>query len=108
MLPEAERVALLMEDYDFFAHDTAFFCHRLDALTALRGLVTVEQWKAQVSGGQIHTVVRELLHIHYDPGYATSTRRNFAQFDGAEPLLARDRSPQAMDELAAVLLNDAA
>ena len=107
-LSDDERVALLLEDYAFFAHDTAFFCHRLDALTALRGLVTVEQWKAQVSGGQIHTVVRELLHIHYDPGYATSTRRNFAQFDGAEPLLARDRSPQAMDELAAVLLNDAA
>ncbi len=31
------RVALLLEDYAFFARDTDFFCRRLDALIALRG-----------------------------------------------------------------------
>ena len=33
-LPDDERVALLLEDYDFFVKDQALFCERLDALTA--------------------------------------------------------------------------
>lgn len=107
-LSDDERVALLLEDYAFFARDTAFFCQRLDALTTLRGRATVEHWQSQVASGQIDAVVRQLLHSHYDPGYATSTKRNFAQFDAATPLLARDRSPQAMDALAAALLDGAA
>ena len=105
-LSDDERVDLLLEDYAFFATDTAFFCQRLDALTALRGKAVVDDWKARVNAGQIRSVVRELLHNHYDPGYATSTRRNFVQFDAAGPLPARDRSMQAMQELAAVLIKD--
>jgi tRNA 2-selenouridine synthase len=49
-------------------------------------------------------VVRELLLRHYDPGYAASTRRNFAHFDQAGVLVARDRSMEAMRELARGLL----
>ncbi|MBC7602934.1 MAG: tRNA 2-selenouridine(34) synthase MnmH, partial [Ramlibacter sp.] len=32
-LPLEERVALLLEDYDFFAQDTALFCEKLSVLT---------------------------------------------------------------------------
>ena len=44
-LPDDERVALLMEDYDFFARDQALFCERLGALTQLRGKAVVEGWQ---------------------------------------------------------------
>ena len=47
-LPEAERVALLLEDYAFFLHNAEVLCERLQALTALRGKLLVEAWKARV------------------------------------------------------------
>jgi tRNA 2-selenouridine synthase len=80
-LPVQERVKLLMEDYDFFVKDPVFFCERLDVLKDLRGKAVIEDWKARVHAGQVEGVVRELLEIHYDPGYASSTRRNYQQFD---------------------------
>ena len=89
-------MALLLEDYAFFARDAEFFCQRLDALTMLRGKGVVEGWKALVRADDVEPVVRELLLRHYDPGYATSTRRNFIRFDDAPLLTARNRSMEAM------------
>jgi tRNA 2-selenouridine synthase len=106
-LSDDERVKLLLEDYAFFVTDAEFFCTRLDALTMLRGKVVVEGWKALVRAGQVEPVVRELLFSHYDPGYATSTRRNFVQFDVAPVLVARDHSMAAMRELASTLIQPA-
>lgn len=103
-LPDDERVQLLLEDYDFFSRDPALFCERLDALVQLRGREQVQAWQAQVRAGDIEPVVRELLVKHYDPGYSTSTRRNFARFAEARAIAPRDRSPQAMGELARVLV----
>ncbi|MBU4322207.1 MAG: tRNA 2-selenouridine(34) synthase MnmH, partial [Gammaproteobacteria bacterium] len=51
-LSDGERVALLLEDYDFFVQDSAHFCQRLEALTELRGKAVVEGWIAQVQAGQ--------------------------------------------------------
>ncbi|WP_137893894.1 tRNA 2-selenouridine(34) synthase MnmH [Ramlibacter sp. 2FC] len=106
-LSDEERVALLLEDYAFFARDAEFFCQRLDALTMLRGKAVVEGWKAQVRAGQVEPVVRELLLKHYDPGYAESTRRNFTQFTQAQEIAPDDRSAAAMDRLARQLLAQA-
>lgn len=103
-LSDDERVQLLLEDYDFFSRDTALFCERLEALVQLRGREQVEAWQAQVRAGQIEPVVRELLVKHYDPGYATSTRRNFQHFDQAQAIAPADRSPQAMGKLAQELV----
>ncbi|MEA3393755.1 MAG: tRNA 2-selenouridine(34) synthase MnmH, partial [Pseudomonadota bacterium] len=64
LLPDDQRVALLLEDYDFFVRDREAFCERLDALTQLRGKQVVEGWKAQVRAGQIEPVVRDLLLNH--------------------------------------------
>ncbi len=80
-LPMPERVALLLEDYDFFAKDPDFFCQRLDVLRDLRGHATINSWQEQIRAGQTAQVVQALLEIHYDPGYLSSTRRNFQQFD---------------------------
>ncbi|MBC5783630.1 tRNA 2-selenouridine(34) synthase MnmH [Ramlibacter sp. USB13] len=103
-LPDDERVQLLLEDYAFFSHDTDLFCRRLDALVQLRGREQVERWQAQVRAGEIEPVVRELLVKHYDPGYASSTERNFRQFGEARPIAPRDRTPEAMAALARELV----
>ncbi len=104
LMPEDERVALLLEDYDFFVRDTAFFCERLDALTRARGKETVKAWQASVESGDIASVVRELLVKHYDPGYEQSMKRNFELYPQTGHLQAHSRSAEAMQVLAASLL----
>jgi tRNA 2-selenouridine synthase len=104
-LPDEERVQLLLEDYDFFSRDRELFCQRLDALVQLRGRDQVQAWQAQVRAGEIEPVVRELLFKHYDPGYASSTERNFRQFAQAQGIAPRDRSPEAMAALARELVS---
>jgi tRNA 2-selenouridine synthase len=104
-LPEDERVQLLLEDYAFFSEDRDLFCERLAALKQLRGSEVVEGWQAQVRAGEIETVVRALLVKHYDPGYASSTSRNFEGFAQARAIAPRDRTPEAMAQLARELVS---
>ena len=99
-LADEERVRLLLEDYDFFSRDRDLFCQRLEALTQIRGHEQVQAWQAQVRAGEIEPVVRELLFKHYDPGYASSTARNFQGCAQAQAIAPRDRTPDAMAALA--------
>ncbi len=100
------RVELLMQDYPFFVTDTAFFCSRLQTLVDLRGRETVEGWCEAARAGRTREVVRDLLTLHYDPGYAQSTHRNYAQFDQAILLQASDISVAGMAQLARQLLTE--
>ena len=104
LLPDTERVALLMEDYDFFVRDTTVFCERLDALTQARGKQVIDEWKERAQQGQIASVVQELLTLHYDPVYIESMARNFKRYATAQPITPADRSSEAMGALAGALL----
>jgi tRNA 2-selenouridine synthase len=99
-LSMGERVALLMEDYDFFVTDPNHFCNRLDVLAEIRGKGVVNGWKALVLAGQVEPVVHDLLTLHYDPVYLQSMQRNFVMYPQARPIEPRDRSIDAMQELA--------
>lgn len=103
-LADAERIALLMEDYPFFVSNTELFCERLSALTGLRGHACVARWQQLARAGQTATVVAELLAQHYDPGYASSTRRNFVQFGDAHAVSLGNRSAQEMARAATELI----
>jgi len=103
-LADTERVALLLEDYDFFVKDPLHFCQRLEALGELRGHETVQAWQQQVMAGEIPAVVLALLERHYDPMYAASIRRNFSHHAHAVPAVLLDRSGPSMDRLAQSLL----
>ena len=98
--PTELRVELLMQDYPFFVQDTAFFCARLQTLTDLRGREVVQGWCDAVQAGRIRDVVRQLLEIHYDPGYAQSTQRNYSQFSDAKVLNAAHIEASAFLHLA--------
>ncbi len=100
----AHRVLLLLEDYDYFVKDAAFFCERLDKLIDLKGRAVIEDWKARVHAGQTAEVVAELLEKHYDPGYESSTARNFSQYAQARPLALKGPGTEAMASAAAALL----
>ena len=104
-LPEEERVALLMEDYDFFVQDSEHFCQRLEALTELRGKAVVGEWIDKVRAGRTREVVLELLKLHYDPTYTASIARNFRQYGEAQTCQPANRSPQAMSAAASELIS---
>ena len=106
VLGDHERVALLMEDYDYFARNVEALCERLDLLTELRGKTTVKAWKDALRLGQIEAVVRQLLTQHYDPGYRHSMQRNFPEFGNARVLEPGGYSSAAMDVLARQLLEN--
>ncbi len=102
-LPMQERVKLLLEDYDFFVKDPAFFCQRLDVLKDLRGKAVVEAWKTQVLSGdkaQLAAMVKDLLHTHYDPGYSSSTKRNFKHLDAHKLIVCQAISMLLTDSFA--------
>jgi tRNA 2-selenouridine synthase len=101
-----QRVQLLLEDYDYFAQDADFFCQRLDKLTDLKGRAVVDEWKARVQAGETAAVVAQLLEQHYDPGYDSSTRRNFVQFGTAQGLSLKGISPAHMQDAARLLIGD--
>ena len=103
-LADEERVALLLEDYDFFVKDPDFFCQRLEALSELRGKAVVGEWIEKVKAGQTPSVVLDLLTRHYDPMYAQSIQRNFKQYGNALPCVLQDRSPSALSDIARELL----
>ena len=103
-LPMAERVALLLEDYDFFVKDSVHFCNRLDALADFRGKSVVQAWKEQVAVGNLEPVVQDLLTQHYDPVYLQSMQRNFLQYPKAIAITSGDRSFSSMRLLALSML----
>ena len=92
----ADRVDLLMSDYDFFVKDAAFFGERLDTLAALLGRQVVADWKEKACAGASAEVVAELLSRHYDPRYYESMSRNFAQFPQAKAIQVASAAPVAL------------
>ena len=104
-LSDDQRVELLLEDYDFFVKDVAFFCDRLGALTQARGKEVVTDWQTRARGGDIASVVRELLVDHYDPVYLQSMKRNFAQYPARASIAPANRSVEAMRLLAQKMLS---
>jgi tRNA 2-selenouridine synthase len=105
-LGEAERLKLLLEDYDYLAQDPERFCSLLDALRELRGKEQVATWQASVAAGQIAEVFGELMVKHYDPGYLRSLAQTFVGFEKARIVTLADASPQALGEVARALLSD--
>ncbi|MCM2297568.1 tRNA 2-selenouridine(34) synthase MnmH [Rhodoferax sp.] len=103
-LSDAQRVALLLEDYVYLTQDVAYFCERLAKLTELKGHEVVGRWQQLAQEGNFSTVVMELLTQHYDPAYLQSMQRNFARFTEAGQLTPTDRSIEAMTALAAHIL----
>jgi len=102
-LSEAERVKLLLHDYDFFVRDIEFFCERLDALTEARGKAVVTEWQARARAGDVAGVVRDLLVRHYDPVYLQSMQRNFTHYAAAQQLAPSDHTVPSMRALASTL-----
>ncbi len=102
------RLALLLEDYAFFADDVEGFCARLQALVPLRGHGCVERWQAAARAGHWRDVFADLMTSHYDPLYEQSMRRSFAGLHEAAVVDLDDGGTDAVRHAAARLLDAAA
>lgn len=103
-LTQADRVALLMEDYVHFVEAPEALNTRLDCLAMLYGRDKIRHWQQLALEGKMQPLVEELLIDHYDPAYNKSIRRNFTRFGDAMTLEIADISAQAFDAAAATLL----
>jgi tRNA 2-selenouridine synthase len=104
-MPEAERVALLLQDYAHFSANPAAFCHALDGLVELRGRARVADWQARAHAGDWAGVFVELMREHYDPGYERSLRGYFPALAQARELPLADGSVDCMSQAARTLLD---
>jgi tRNA 2-selenouridine synthase len=73
---------------------------RLERLVALRGKAVVDGWKEKIALGQMREVVADLLSLHYDPGYETSTGKNFVHYSQAPVVVPESHSLAHMQALA--------
>jgi len=106
-MPDSGRLALLLEDYGFFARDVELFCTQLDCLLALRGRAVVEGWKAGARAGRMAEVFLDLMQRHYDPGYLKSMRSHFKGCDSAQLIALESGSPQHLTDTVQTLMRTA-
>jgi len=85
-LSRANRVRLLMEDYQHFLVSPETLNDQLEHLTQLHGREKIAHWQAMSQSGQMSELVDELLAQHYDPAYLRSIDRNFIKYAQALPL----------------------
>lgn len=89
-LSRANRVRLLMEDYEHFLISPEMLNGQLEHLTQLHGREKIAHWHAMSHNGQMAELVNELLEQHYDPAYLRSIDRNFVKYAQAVPLSLED------------------
>ncbi|XLZ71545.1 tRNA 2-selenouridine(34) synthase MnmH [Massilia sp. SR12] len=82
----ADRVKLLIEDYQHFACNAPALNAQLEFLVQLHGRQRIEGWQQMATAGDMPQLVDELLVEHYDPAYLKSIDRNFVQYDKAVQL----------------------
>jgi tRNA 2-selenouridine synthase len=103
-LSQANRVALLMQDYAHFLAAPETLNARLACLTVLYGKEKIDRWQRMALLGDMATLVEELLADHYDPAYLKSIGRNFSRFTLASVLEISGISDAAFDDAATRLL----
>ncbi|MCE3264291.1 MAG: mnmH [Pseudoduganella sp.] len=91
----ADRVKLLIEDYQHFACNAPALNAQLEYLVQLHGRERIERWQGMASAGDMPALVDELLVDHYDPAYLKSIHRNFVQYGQAMELALNDISPES-------------
>jgi len=103
-MPDEARVQLLLEDYGFFAQDSARFCQLLDGLVTLRGRETVGRWQALAQAGQWADVFGQMMREHYDPLYNRSMDRHYTGLAQAQAVRLDNGGAAALQAAARGLL----
>ena len=76
-VPVAERVRFLVAEYGHFLAEPGWLKVKLERLASLHSSATVARWHTLIDAGEWEPLVRDLLHVHYDPAYARSMHTNY-------------------------------
>ncbi len=101
-VPTAGRVENLLSEYAHLVADSETLKRILNALRTRHGTSPVTDWIQHIDAGRWYEFVASLLAIHYDPAYGKSSGRCYPNVGQNLPM--RDVSPEAVDELATLLL----
>ena len=105
---DAQRIALLREEYAHFIADPEALDAKLRHLVPLRGAETVGRWREMASSGDWDALVGDLLVTHYDPTYLRSIRQNFPLFGEAARIEVDGIDNRAFDRAASRVLESQA
>ena len=98
------RIALLLEEYRHFLDTPGILIERLQALHTFHGTKRLQHWEGLIREGAFHTLVDELLALHYDPGYLRSQVNHFVELPKAGVIAISDAAPEKMRAVARGLL----
>lgn len=99
------RITLLLEGYRHFLDAPDTLIERLQALHTFHGTKRLQHWEGLIRDGAFHTLVEELLALHYDPGYLRSQANHFVELPMAEVIPVSEASMENMRAVARGLLN---
>ncbi len=101
--PLETRVAGLIEDYQHYLKNPEQLIAHLQSLHRFHGAKQLEQWAELIHTGDFHTLVAELLTLHYDPSYLRATSKHYKQRDAAKKISLKDLSADALNKVVAML-----
>lgn len=99
-IAQAQRIALLKEEYRHFLENPAALNEKLGRLAGHHGSSMIEKWQNLSTGLAWDELVEELLAKHYDPAYNKSTSKHYAHFAEAVAICPPDISAAGFREAA--------
>jgi len=102
-VPLEVRVAGLLEDYRHYVDNPELFIDHLKPLYKFHGAEKMKQWSEMIHGGELDSMVAELLTLHYDPSYLRAITGHYAQLENAQDVILGDLSEDALKKIAAAL-----
>jgi tRNA 2-selenouridine synthase len=98
------RLAYLLRDYAYLGDDGEALATQLGLLKELQGKDTVQRWQSWARAGELSLLFAELMALHYDPLYARSQARHFAEWPSRQRVETGDLSDQGIANLADAVL----
>jgi tRNA 2-selenouridine synthase len=100
----ASRLAYLLRDYAYLGDDGEALAGQLGHLKEMQGKETVARWQAWARNRELSPLFTELMALHYDPHYARSQERHFAQWAARSQIDTDDLSEAGTAALADTVL----
>lgn len=101
--PLDTRVAWLIEDYQHYLKNPEQLIAHLQSLHRFHGAKQLERWAELIHAGDFHTLVAELLTLHYDPSYLRATSKHYKLLDAARKVTLENLSVDALSKVASTL-----
>ncbi len=98
--PLETRVEGLLKDYHHYVENPELFIEHLKPLYRFHGSKQLDNWNSLIRAGEFHTMVAELLKLHYDPSYFRATSKNYMHLEKGQRVPLEDLSKGTLKQVA--------